>query len=428
MPAKHINLSVQGLGINRTIAPYDKFTFIVDGESYVCEHALANFVSPRVAALSTLDASFSSLELTLKDPERMFLKIIDLMYGQQIQVDDTNYLFLLNAAVELQNKELLSLATSFDSTPLNPENAPRRLREKLFMNIPANQEADYIAERFPTYDLSFLKTLDTNVLQAILDSPNLQVISETQLLNFVFEAVEYNKNNIKLVDSINCQYLPAVDMPKYLKLAEIAGLSGRVWESIRNRLCKEITPDSQDQTKRYIKFDKAKPSKSIPYTNYAFNGFIKSLSISSGDNPHCRGDVEITASSTDFGTLANIFETNGTIFGTVNDKDSWIQFDFKSRKIALSAYSIRGLAGTKFHTMKSWKLFGSNDKNEWTLIDTEWDVDALNGKYHAVVFPVRPQSEPFRYLKIAQAGPNWAGSQYYNLALSQIEFFGDIYE
>ncbi|EAX90171.1 hypothetical protein TVAG_375620 [Trichomonas vaginalis G3] len=428
MPGKPITLSTQGLNVNRSVKPYDKFTFIVDGEYYTCEHALANFISPKVAAMTILDTTVSSLQLNIQDPDKQFMQIMDLMYGQQIQVDDSNYLFLLSAAMELQNKELLTLATSFDSTPLNPDNAARRLKEKLFLKISASKEADYMAERFPMYDFGYLKQLDTEVLEAILDSPNLQITSETQLLNFVFEATEFNKKHIKLINCVFCEYLPSIDMPKYIKLAEEAGLSGRIWESIKNRLLKEVSVPNVEDAKRFIKFDKQKPSKSIPYTKNAFGGIVKALATETGDHPHSRGDIEISASSTDFGTMANIFENNGTIFGTVNDKDSWIQFDFKNRRIALSAYSIRGLGGVKFHTMRSWKLLGSNNKKEWNEIDAEWDIEALNGKYHAVTFQVRPQSDPFRYLKIVQGGPNWAGSQYYNLALSQIDFFGDIFE
>ena len=425
---KTIELSAKGLMYAQKVDTAEMFTFLVGEKIYKIPKLIAAFIAPKLANILTADPTQTMYKVKTADNSNMFELIMSLSRGEQIEVNDSNFLFILSVALELQNRELVKLSSSFDTAQLNPDNAIRRLREKLFLKLEPKKEADYIASRFCTLDKDILIDLETEALEAIISSPKLQIVTETQLLNFVFEAATHEIKHAKLVGYVLCEYLPACDMAKYIQIAELAGLEGRVWDALRRRLLADVKINHEEAKNRYIDFEKGDETKTIPFTKEAFGGIIKSLSIASNDNPHTRGDIEISASSSDFGALSNLFENNGTFFGTKNDKDSWIQFDFKNRRISLSAYSIRGLGGVKFHTIRSWKLVGSNDKKEWTEIDTEWDIDALNGKYHAATFPVRPQSQPFRYFRIMQAGPNWAGSQYYNLAFSQIDFFGDIIE
>ena len=151
------------------------------------------------------------------------------------------------------------------------------------------------------------------------------------------------------------------------------------------------------------------------------------LKKSKGDGL-CNSDIiEVTASSfIDHYVPSNVLKDHG-IWISEDVKNSWIQFDFKTRSISLKSYSLRSSRGPK-----SWKIEGSNDMNTFTLIDQrdnpndfEWD-EYVNQHYN-----VNGSQDQFRYIRITQGDEGGWGhpsSITHYFYLYRVEFYGSLYE
>ncbi|OHS96521.1 hypothetical protein TRFO_09907 [Tritrichomonas foetus] len=106
-----------------------------------------------------------------------------------------------------------------------------------------------------------------------------------------------------------------------------------------------------------------------------------------------------------------------------NQKDSWIQFFFYHKKVTINKYSIMTWNGTTGH-MVMWKLEGSNDGKEWTLIDTKNNVTQLCSPNSKCVFRCK-YVDSFNTIRITQTGNNSGGDDVLNV--TNIEFYGTIY-
>ena len=105
-----------------------------------------------------------------------------------------------------------------------------------------------------------------------------------------------------------------------------------------------------------------------------------------------------------------------------NKPEQWIMFDFMNKPIILQNYLIKT---HKYSTgschLKSWKIEGSNDAEQWKTLD-ERDSDILNEEDKEEVFDCSKNDTPYRYIRLIQTGPNHRGD--HMLALSRIEFSG----
>jgi hypothetical protein len=74
---------------------------------------------------------------------------------------------------------------------------------------------------------------------------------------------------------------------------------------------------------------------------------------------------------------------------------NWVEFDFMSQRVLLSAYSIRA---SNRYIMKSWDIVGSNDRTKWELIHSVRDADMTKEKREQV-FCCQKQKDSFRYIR-----------------------------
>ena len=111
--------------------------------------------------------------------------------------------------------------------------------------------------------------------------------------------------------------------------------------------------------------------------------------------------------------------------------EAWIEFDFVNRKVDVTSYSIRTIYNSiNIYHPKTWKIMGSNDHENWSLIDEQIDSSVLNGPSYSAHFQCGSKSQFYRYIRYFQL-KNWNSSNseiYFEnyIGLSSIEFFGSI--
>jgi hypothetical protein len=103
-----------------------------------------------------------------------------------------------------------------------------------------------------------------------------------------------------------------------------------------------------------------------------------------------------------------------------NTNPSWLQFDFKTRRINISSCTIK--FGYESLTQQ-WRLEGSHDGISWVTIDDCPNERKLHTSYSAEHDNCDSGSRHmFRYVRIRNVGTFPGGR--YQLALTSIEFFG----
>ena len=105
------------------------------------------------------------------------------------------------------------------------------------------------------------------------------------------------------------------------------------------------------------------------------------------------------------------------------EEDSIIDFDFGScNAITIHSYVFKPYKKTP----KTWEIRGSNDRNEWTVIDRQSDYQ----NSFDTAFPINStnKSKRFRYIRYAQLDAFGLPYQKYYVSISYFEFFGNIYQ
>jgi hypothetical protein len=113
---------------------------------------------------------------------------------------------------------------------------------------------------------------------------------------------------------------------------------------------------------------------------------------------------------------------NSTLFESKNEPNSWFSVQLKSKKIIPSGYLLRS-HGNSGNTPKTWRLEGSNDNNQWIVIDQQENRDWKTKQWSEVYLPVQTK-EAFSYFKFTQTGKNYQKDDY--LRLNYFEIFGTI--
>jgi len=157
-----------------------------------------------------------------------------------------------------------------------------------------------------------------------------------------------------------------------------------------------------------------------------FSGIFDGLSKKLGRNLADSSDVDVTASS-DQGSShgpKNVLRNDGSCWYSQNLPNSWIQFDFKERKVSITSYTMND-----YHRVKSWKVEGSTDGSTFEIIDNKVDTtDFQNSNQHfndpisQKNFPVQPNNKYYRYIRITSTSKSWYKLDYF--ILYRVEFFG----
>jgi len=164
-----------------------------------------------------------------------------------------------------------------------------------------------------------------------------------------------------------------------------------------------------------------------PFNSDLFSGIFDGLSKKLGRNLADSSDVEVTASSIYDSSCdpKNVFKNDDSSWLSDDTPNSWIQFDFKQRKVSLTSYSL-----SDRYKAKSWKVEGSTDGSTFQIIDNRVDTTYFKGGSSCVNDPgieknlsVQPNHKFYRYIRITNTGKSWYDDDDY-FSLSLVELFG----
>lgn len=121
--------------------------------------------------------------------------------------------------------------------------------------------------------------------------------------------------------------------------------------------------------------------------------------------------------------------SNCNFFFQSSESDSWIEFDFVNRRINLESYTLRsdGNSANTCWKPKSWRIVGSNDHEEWEVIDHRVNSSELKSPGVQHRFENTKTDNYYRYIRYIQEEVWDFGSGHNSrIILTRIEFFGSI--
>ena len=187
---------------------------------------------------------------------------------------------------------------------------------------------------------------------------------------------------------------------------------------IQGKLEKLATAVTMIPCHHHIVYDSAKP----------LNGIIAHLTRMYGGNVHDKGIVKVTVSSNcrhHDSKLENLVDLEAdTWFASDNIAESWICYDFKTRRVAPMTYSIKPVDDAY---PRKWVFEVSEDgtAGSWVPINLRLNNNDLNDKFVTRAFTIGYSRGSFRFVRLRQTGVNSRGDNM--LCMSSFEVFGTLF-
>ena len=431
------SFSLSGRGLSNAAALEERnFVFVVGGVEYPCCRFQACFVSNRVSRLLHSDCCISRLSLTISDDMGHFKDVMRLMNGYAISITPENAPFLEACARELECDELLGCIMSFHlDSDVSLWNVADRIRIKGESHSDYKNEINFLASHFSEVGIDVLRKLSISDLESVLVSPQLKLESHDQLYDIISSlAGDCGDDYLILLRHVQIKNLSESRRSQFLDQIFPDLVNAEVWNSLcecarhydgsnkgeplantGGHCCNESATLMKPTLPRFVEFTSA---------NGAFNGIVRHIRNRCGGNPHCMHELTITPSSwlgpweriIDYGWCSHWY--------SFNEPDSYVQFDFKSRRVCISQYSLKS-ASCQCHLL-SWAIEVSDDGQHWDVIDLRNTHD-LEGEFIERTYDCnRPNNRFVQYVRLRQTGKNSSNCDI--LVLSEIEFFGKLTE
>jgi hypothetical protein len=418
-------LSSERLGRIPFGAYWVPFEFVVGDVTFSCHRFIADFLSPKIGEMHSIDPNCSSYNVTLPDPHGFFPSVLGLALGKAVDINETNCDFISEVAQELENIELYLLAEEQLRECPGGRVVPRfRARKRL--GLDCEKEAETVASQFFSIASEVMDLLNASEMSEILAHPALKIESEDQLYSLIAARFDRHPDFFKLLEYVRFEFLSVDTISRFVQTSHqyIPLIGESLWARIGQRLVLPVEANHpQPADPRYA----TAAVNSVPKPQPS-HGIISALTAKYGGNLHVLGIVEVTASTAaPYGFLPHyvLDIERDSAFVSLNAPQQWLRIDFRSRRVWISAYRIRSFFnGTENScNLRSWILEQSNDAQAWAMLDEQQDNNDLNGRNLSATFSVRKR-DPARYVQLRQTGPDHAGS--YFILISSIEFFGDV--
>jgi hypothetical protein len=178
---------------------------------------------------------------------------------------------------------------------------------------------------------------------------------------------------------------------------------------------REPTPTGDNSAEEAFPYNESEP----------LNGVIAALTHKNNGNPHTKGLLIVTASSTQANQPWQVLDPGWNSHWVSDDEpEQWIRFDFKMGRMLVTHYTLKSynyVAGGNH--LRSWVLQGSTNDIDWLELDRRQSMNDLNDRYRVKTYQCKNPG-CYRYLKLTQTGKSHCDSDM--LALTGIEFFGTL--
>merc|ERR1712005_20300 len=95
-----------------------------------------------------------------------------------------------------------------------------------------------------------------------------------------------------------------------------------------------------------------------------------------------------------------LFNVSGTCCTSNKISNSWWKFDFQSRKVSPTKYTLKH-GYSKGYALKSWNLEGSNDNTNWTVLRAHVnDLSLANSTSRTQTYDIPSHGGAYQYFRL----------------------------
>jgi hypothetical protein len=402
------------------------FTFIVGSSLYDCPRIVADFLSPRICQLHSIDATANEFLIQTKDANREFANIIQLGLGQTVVVPDSAHVLYRSICAELANQEVIALLSKRVEGPFTISTALRRLQLLQDLDADFGSALEFVASHFGEFSPADFQDLDVPILHEILSHPKLKLRSEDSLLELILIQAYSHDDAFSLLEYIQFENLSRSSIEPLLDFisSSFDRFSVALWLKLKPRLLSTSSSPASVIAPTPI-------SVSCPYRDDSpFDGIISHLTHKFTGNVHKLGVVDVTSSSGSYGWYLphNAVDLYGNTWFASSDKpNSWLCYDFVDMFVTPTHYSIRFAAGASYsseakgHYLQSWAIEGSNDGSTWVLLDQQTSSKQIDSPFGTFAVSA---DKSYRQIRLRQTDRN--AFKTHELCLSALEIFGTV--
>ena len=470
-------LSAAGLkNINRA-REEEYFTFIIGEQTISLNRISAEFISPLVSHIHYSDPTLNSInydkiieehyEHDNKDKNinvntkshQLHIsqshqeKLEKISNGESIEITSSEMDEFLLLSILIGNEELynkINMERAKDCETRSVASLLKELEHYKYMRLIMRNECvnfssliDNISQQFSSIEKEKLFDISLCNLKRIISNEHFNIENEDDLLdiiNDIFKShyeqeeqylYEEELDIIHFYEHIDVSKLSEDKFEEYIIQLRASEMTEDIWCHIRARIINKGHGTQDSPNKSLTKSNQ----NEIFYNGGSdprFEGIIHQLTEEAGGNVHDKGVVNVTASSEYIDgdrNPKNVVDFDSyKWFRSQGNPNSWLEYDFKERKVKPTHYSIKSKPyGKDDHHPMHWVIEGSNDRSEWKTLDTRSGETCLRGRCLVHTFEIQEQlsdNDYFRYLRIRQTGKNANNSN--DLGFTSLEYFGTI--
>jgi hypothetical protein len=369
MTATSLTLSTEGLSRVPVSGSRSDFEFIVGEATYRCPSVIADFLSPVIADLHSMNETISHFVIDTKNSQSDFNSFFGLAHELPVIVTESNREFLESVCKELLNAELYEKITKAVGGELSVANVASRVKCLKEFGGNYKEEIEFLASHFHEISSSDIENLNFEIFAEVIGRPGLKVEDEDCLYDLISRRIPSDSRFFELFALIRMEFVWMAKLIEYIDLVENSFDCFTVshWKSLRSRLILPVNPRGRNGRIATREFQ---PNPSSP-----LSGIIAHLTTRFGGNVHDKDLVRVTPDrewdSSATWAAKNIVDLGSdSCFCSANAPNQSIRFDFQSRRVKPTHYTIRSNEREpNVYHLKNWAIEGSSDGNSWIEVD-----------------------------------------------------------
>jgi hypothetical protein len=234
-------LSARGLA-NGPVGDWsDHFTFIVGDRHYRCPSSVAQFLSPRVSKLHSIDATISELRLEVEDRDKLFGLVLEAAKGNSIAADSDHRGTFEGTCAALWNSELCEFVCDQQRDDFTMDNVLDRLRFRSANRSDISAELEFFVSHFRNFlphHPQTLTTLSFSFLCEIIGHESLRIENEDSLYDFIRRGAKINPEMFCLLEFVKFEYCSTDVVDAFFDLLWETSyeINASMWVTLRTRL------------------------------------------------------------------------------------------------------------------------------------------------------------------------------------------------
>ena len=337
-----IKLQTQSI-LQVPISSYENtFTFIVNGKEFHTSEIVADLLSPKISKARKNDPTIREFIINTQTGGD-FEQILKLVNFERQEILTNSESFLSEVFDQL-GKTAVDIDIYEDELTL--DNVIGRLKShegKMIYSEHYSNEIDFLSKNFwkaVEEKKSEMITVSKYSLENILNNDKLRISNEDELVSFINEFIENNKergkgrdenNFMSLYEYVLFENIESSTMKSFIDVFDFNDMNSIIWNSLSSRLVKEVKKCEKEKNERYkteqTKLNAERSNQSehieIPYSNKEFEGIISFLK----KNSNIEDEVNITSSSNNSERIFDLhtfidYENTSKWFCTRNEQNS----------------------------------------------------------------------------------------------------------